>query len=172
MFGGFFLHKHFSCALENLRWRASELSLWGIESKLLFLSRLQLIYTSGGVIGLTTAFRLTESCAKYSVAVVAEHMPGDESSLYTSPWAGANYLPMSFEGTPSQRWERDTGPFLWNLAESTPAAGVHATRKMPRTQDLKEVLTFGQPLHFSIAKKTTKEKRTGQLACTLWSHGS
>jgi len=84
---------------------------------------------SAGVIGLTIALQLTKTRAtKYNVTVVAEHMPGDESPYYTSPWAGANYLPMSMEGTPSQRWERATGPELWSLADTTPEAGVKAIR--------------------------------------------
>lgn len=85
---------------------------------------------SGGVIALTSALQLVESkTSRYSITVVAEHLPGDESPLYTSPWAGANYLPMATEGTRMQRWERDTGPRLWALADSVPAAGVHATRE-------------------------------------------
>jgi len=29
----------------------------------------------------------------YNVTIVAKHMPGDYDIEYTSPWAGANFLP-------------------------------------------------------------------------------
>jgi len=45
-----------------------------------------------GVSGLTTALLLSKNPA-YAVTVVAKHMPGDYDIEYTSPWAGANYLP-------------------------------------------------------------------------------
>jgi len=47
---------------------------------------------SAGVIGLTTALLLADN-PKYSITVVAKHMPGDYDIEYASPWAGANYLP-------------------------------------------------------------------------------
>ena len=47
---------------------------------------------SAGVAGLTTALLLSRN-PKYSITVVAKHMPGDYDVEYTSPWAGANYLP-------------------------------------------------------------------------------
>lgn len=45
-----------------------------------------------GVSGLTTALLLSKNPA-YKVTIVAKHMPGDYDIEYTSPWAGANYLP-------------------------------------------------------------------------------
>lgn len=45
-----------------------------------------------GVAGLTTALILSKS-PRYSITVVAKHMPGDYDIEYASPWAGANYLP-------------------------------------------------------------------------------
>ena len=42
--------------------------------------------------GLTTALLLSKS-PRYSITVVAKHMPGDYDIEYASPWAGANYLP-------------------------------------------------------------------------------
>lgn len=40
-----------------------------------------------GVIGLQTSLTLLK--AGHKVTVIAEHLPGDESIAYTSPWAGA-----------------------------------------------------------------------------------
>jgi hypothetical protein len=50
------------------------------------------IQYSAGVSGLTTALLLSKNPA-YKVTIVAKHMPGDYDIEYTSPWAGANYLP-------------------------------------------------------------------------------
>jgi len=47
---------------------------------------------SAGVSGLTTALLLSKN-PEYKITVVAKHMPGDYDIEYTSPWAGANYLP-------------------------------------------------------------------------------
>ena len=41
---------------------------------------------------MTTALLLSKNLA-YSVTIIAKHMPGDYDIEYTSPWAGANYLP-------------------------------------------------------------------------------
>ena len=48
--------------------------------------------TSAGVIGLTTAYLLSQD-ANNAVTVAAKHMPGDYDIEYCSPWAGANYMP-------------------------------------------------------------------------------
>lgn len=47
---------------------------------------------SAGVIGLTTAMLLSQD-PDNKITVAAKHMPGDYDIEYTSPWAGANYLP-------------------------------------------------------------------------------
>lgn len=44
-----------------------------------------------GVAGLTSALMLAR--ASWDVTIVAKWMPGDEAAEFTSPWAGANYLP-------------------------------------------------------------------------------
>lgn len=47
--------------------------------------------------GLTTALLLSRRSG-FDVTVVAKHMPGDYDIEYTSPWAGANYLPLVIPG--------------------------------------------------------------------------
>jgi D-amino-acid oxidase len=79
---------------------------------------------SAGVAGLTTALLLSKDAAT-SVTVVAKHMPGDLSIEYASPWAGANFLPVSIAGSEAERWDRDTWPELERLARDVPGAGVH-----------------------------------------------
>lgn len=46
---------------------------------------------SAGVAGLTTALVLARK--GYKVIVVAQHMPGDLSIQYTSPWAVFPFIP-------------------------------------------------------------------------------
>ncbi|KAK2614202.1 hypothetical protein N8I77_001049 [Diaporthe amygdali] len=72
--------------------------------------------------GLTSALLLAKEKGN-NVTVVAKHMPGDYDIQYTSPWAGANYLPMSTQE--NSRWERRTWPELKRLAAEVPEAGIH-----------------------------------------------
>lgn len=76
------------------------------------------------MIGLTSALLLSKN-PKYSITVVAQHMPGDYDILYASPWAGANYLPVSKPGTPFNEYEKNTWPELDRLARDVPEAGIH-----------------------------------------------
>lgn len=50
-------------------------------------------YLRAGVVGLTSALLLAKD-SENVVTVAAKHMPGDYDIQYTSPWAGANYLPL------------------------------------------------------------------------------
>ena len=71
-------------------------------------------------------------------------MPGDYDIEYASPWAGANYMPydkpslninylliaplcfrVGKEGSDHARWERETWPYLKEIAEKYPEAGIH-----------------------------------------------
>ncbi|TKX27666.1 D-amino-acid oxidase [Elsinoe australis] len=83
-----------------------------------------IVVLGAGVSGLTTALLLSRN-EKYSITVVAKHMPGDYDIEYASPWAGANYFPVSKVGTPSNQYERVTWPELARLARDLPEAGVH-----------------------------------------------
>jgi D-amino-acid oxidase len=58
---------------------------------------------------------------------VAKHMPGDYDIEYTSPWAGANVLPMADEL--HSRYERATWPIVKQLAKDVPEAGLHFQSK-------------------------------------------
>ncbi len=46
---------------------------------------------SAGITGLQTALAL--QAANYIVTIIAEHVPGDENPLYTSPWYGNHPFP-------------------------------------------------------------------------------
>lgn len=55
-------------------------------------------------------------------------MPGDYDIEYASPWAGANYMPVSVKGTQASEWDRNTWGPLEDLARNHPEAGVHFQR--------------------------------------------
>jgi hypothetical protein len=75
-------------------------------------------------------------------------MPGDYDIEYTSPWAGANFLPYvagsllstydadtlsSFSTKEGNRWEKGTWPELARLAKDVPEAGIHFQGAFPST---------------------------------------
>ena len=74
--------------------------------------------------GLTSALLLSKH-GGYKITVAAKHMPGDYDIEYASPWAGANYMPVSVSGTRAAEWDRNTWPPLEDLARNHPEAGVH-----------------------------------------------
>ncbi|KAL8297827.1 hypothetical protein RB597_007143 [Gaeumannomyces tritici] len=82
----------------------------------------RIVVIGAGVSGLTSALLLSEN-KNNAVTVVAKHMPGDYDIEYTSPWAGANVLPMSQKS--DSQWERRTWPVLRRLAAEVPEAGIH-----------------------------------------------
>jgi len=83
-----------------------------------------IVVIGAGVAGLTTAMLLSRD-RKHNIIVAAKHMPGDYDIEYASPWAGANYMPVSVRGTPAAKWDSDTWAPLEDLAQNHPEAGVH-----------------------------------------------
>lgn len=79
---------------------------------------------SAGVIGLTTALLLARD-KDSDVTVLAEFHCGDYDIRFASPWAGADYLPVSLPDTPLNKYERETWVELERLAKTTPGAGCH-----------------------------------------------
>ncbi|RMJ29087.1 D-amino acid oxidase [Aspergillus sp. HF37] len=82
------------------------------------------VIIGAGVAGLTTAFLLSKKPG-YKIVVAAKHMPGDYDIEYASPWAGANYMPVSPSGTEAAEWDKATWHPLEDLARNHPDAGVH-----------------------------------------------
>ncbi|KAJ5454489.1 D-amino-acid oxidase, partial [Penicillium daleae] len=83
-----------------------------------------IVIIGAGVAGLTTALLLSRKSG-YKIVVAAKHMPGDYDIEYASPWAGANYMPVSVGGTEAAKWDEDTWGPLAELAQNYPEAGVH-----------------------------------------------
>ncbi|SPQ25422.1 6915b9d0-2f00-4f3f-8ea4-b779cdbca041 [Thermothielavioides terrestris] len=94
-----------------------------------------IVVLGAGVSGLTSALLLAKQEGNV-VTVVAKHMPGDYDIEYTSPWAGANVMPMALEK--DSRWERRTWPELRRLAAEVPEAGLHVqtARVLRRKEDV------------------------------------
>nr|KAK5447224.1 D-amino acid oxidase [Exophiala xenobiotica] len=84
----------------------------------------KIVVVGAGVAGLTTALLLSKN-PRFKITIAAKHMPGDYDIEYASPWAGANYMPVSVKGTPAQEWDKNTWEPLAALARNHPEAGVH-----------------------------------------------
>ncbi|CAO3627712.1 unnamed protein product [Cunninghamella blakesleeana] len=82
------------------------------------------VVLGGGVSGLTTGITLLQNGAQ-NVILTAKHLPGDKSTEYTSPWAGASIL--SFATSNDKRLQdidRYTLKEFKRLANQVPEAGV------------------------------------------------
>ncbi|KAK4865452.1 hypothetical protein LT330_009240 [Penicillium expansum] len=80
-----------------------------------------IVVIGAGVAGLTTALLLSKKSG-YNIVVAAKHMPGDYDIEYASPWAGANYMPVSISGTDTAEWDKNTWGPLEDLARNQPGA--------------------------------------------------
>ncbi|KAJ5805207.1 D-amino-acid oxidase [Penicillium riverlandense] len=75
-----------------------------------------IVVLGAGVIGLDVALALAEKgLAKYTT-IIAEHLPGDTSVNYTSPWAGANFSAISSSDQKALRWDKIGYKYLLRLA--------------------------------------------------------
>lgn len=89
-----------------------------------------IVVLGAGVSGLTSALLLAK-LRKYSITIVAKHMPGDYDIEYASPWAGADWVPPKPSlgvGNPDPNalpYEATTWPELEKLARDVPEAGIH-----------------------------------------------
>jgi len=90
----------------------------------------KVVIVGAGVAGLTTALLLSKN-QHYKITVAAKHMPGDYDIEYASPWAGANYMPVSIKGTPAAERDKKTWPVLEELAQNHPEAGIHFQSMFP-----------------------------------------
>ena len=95
-----------------------------------------IVVLGAGVIGLTCALSLSSN-PRYRITVCAKHMPGDYDISYASPWAGANYDTYAELGSRLNRLEKDTWPYLRDLARNSPDAAIHFqdTKCVMRTKD-------------------------------------
>ncbi|KAJ5774395.1 hypothetical protein N7457_009291 [Penicillium paradoxum] len=75
-----------------------------------------IVVIGAGVIGLNVALVLAEKGYAQYTTVIAEHLPGDTSVNYTSPWAGANFSAISASDPNALRWDKLGYTYLLDLA--------------------------------------------------------
>ncbi|KAK1772068.1 hypothetical protein QBC33DRAFT_525579 [Phialemonium atrogriseum] len=83
-------------------------------------SRDSIVIVGAGIIGLDVALVLAEKGYGRRITVVAEHLPGDTSVNYTSPWAGCNFSAISGSDANALRWDRLGYSHLAKLASDNP----------------------------------------------------
>ncbi|KAL6704896.1 D-aspartate oxidase [Coniothyrium glycines] len=76
-----------------------------------------IVIVGAGVIGLDVALLLAQRGLGPQIIVVAEHLPGDTSINYTSPWAGANFSAISGSDANALRWDKMGYGHMMKLAE-------------------------------------------------------
>ncbi|KAL5361179.1 hypothetical protein BJX96DRAFT_185172 [Aspergillus floccosus] len=76
-----------------------------------------IVIVGAGIIGLNVALVLAEKGHGRSITVIAEHLPGDTSVTYTSPWAGCNFSALSGSDANALRWDALGYAHLMKLAD-------------------------------------------------------
>ncbi|KAK6380960.1 hypothetical protein LTS17_005161 [Exophiala oligosperma] len=93
-----------------------------------------------GIIGLTTALILSQ--AGYRVTIVARELPGDDSTKWASPWAGAVILPVATDDDRDKKMQLASFRFYWALAHQDPTSGTQlallAADSNPKTVKVSE----------------------------------
>ncbi|KAG5974135.1 hypothetical protein E4U55_000079 [Claviceps digitariae] len=75
-----------------------------------------IVIVGAGIIGLDVALVLARRGLGRHITVVAEHLPGDISPAYTSPWAGCNFSGISGRDRNALRWDKLGYAHLTDLA--------------------------------------------------------
>jgi glycine/D-amino acid oxidase-like deaminating enzyme len=68
-----------------------------------------------GVIGLSTAIRAQEQ--GHNVTILAKCLPGDMSTEYTSPWAGAHHVSFADGDEKQHEMDQETFKVMWDMSE-------------------------------------------------------
>ncbi|KAE8356241.1 PTR2-domain-containing protein [Aspergillus coremiiformis] len=83
-----------------------------------------------GIIGLNVALELSKRGYGEHITVMAEHLPGDESIDYTSPWAGANFSGISGSNANALRWDHLGYSSMMSLID----AGAEEAKYLSKTE--------------------------------------
>ncbi|KAH8588832.1 putative D-amino acid oxidase [Bisporella sp. PMI_857] len=97
------------------------------------MARDSIVVLGAGIIGINVALELSKRGYGDHITVVAQHMPGDQSINYTSPWAGANFSAISGNDANALRWDQGGYLTIWAMIE---AGGPEAKylKKTPSTE--------------------------------------
>ncbi|RMZ73599.1 D-amino-acid oxidase [Pyrenophora seminiperda CCB06] len=83
-----------------------------------------IVILGAGVIGLDVALILAEKGYGRHTTIIAQHLPGDTSIKYTSPWAGANFSAISGSDKNALIWDKAGYKRLMKLAATDGAAAA------------------------------------------------
>ncbi|KAH7356366.1 hypothetical protein BKA66DRAFT_538938 [Pyrenochaeta sp. MPI-SDFR-AT-0127] len=86
-----------------------------------------------GVTGMTIASMLPRH---YDITIVGEHLPGDDTKEWSSPWAGAIWIGVHNSQPREQQMQLRGLAGLWRLAETNPESSL---RKM----EMREIMDMG-----------------------------
>lgn len=64
------------------------------------------VIVGAGVSGLYTAYTLLKDDPKREILILGEYLPGDQSTNYTSPWAGGNFSGITASDPNSLAWDK------------------------------------------------------------------
>lgn len=141
----------------------------------LLLSLLSLLLTllpfRSGIIGLYTAYILTQQGLAKQITVIAEHLPGDTSARYTSPWAGGNFSTVSADTPLARKHDKATFLGLKHLLDAHGSeAGLKQLKateyyvegsKVPSKAKLEDMKTFIPDLRILDASELPAGKTFG-----------
>ncbi|KAI9155098.1 D-amino-acid oxidase [Paramyrothecium foliicola] len=106
-----------------------------------------LVHPFLGIVGLDVALVLAQRGYGRHTTVIAEHLPGDTSVTYTSPWAGCNFSAISGQDANALKWDKAGYAHLTKLASEHPKESfVHRT---PSTEMWDNVIPRDKIKHMS-----------------------
>ncbi|KAG4430898.1 hypothetical protein IFR05_013610, partial [Cadophora sp. M221] len=96
----------------------------------------QILILGAGVTGLSTAISLLKSpsTSHFRITVIAEHLPGNFSPSYTSPWAGGDWhshASLSDEDADVRRWDGRTYEAWTEILSSSSSTNSKPNPKVP-----------------------------------------
>ncbi|KAF7590675.1 hypothetical protein BBP40_002567 [Aspergillus hancockii] len=94
------------------------------------MARDDIVVLGAGIIGLNVALELSKRGYGQHITVLAEHLPGDESIQYTSPWAGANFSGISGNDANALRWDQLGYSTMMSLID----AGAEVAKYLSKTE--------------------------------------
>ncbi|BAE55934.1 unnamed protein product [Aspergillus oryzae RIB40] len=89
-----------------------------------------IVVLGAGIIGLNVALELSKRGYGQHITIMAEHLPGDESIDYTSPWAGANFSGISGSDANALRWDQSGYSAMMSLID----AGAEEAKYLCKTE--------------------------------------
>lgn len=110
----------------------------------------KVVVVGAGVIGLTSAYRLLQE--GHEVSIIAQHLPGDQNIEYTSPKAGAFYIPLTKRSDTDKRKEYDLMSYkeVFKLHDTRVESGILKVKArvlvdITEKKEAEEYIKYGGP---------------------------